>query len=159
MRSRLALLLLAVGSTVGCDRVTKEWAFRSLRSAPAHSYLGDTIRIVYAENRGAFLGMGSTLAPSLRFWAFTVGSGLLLLTVLAWALRRKRSIASTLAVALVFGGGLGNLLDRAMAGGVIDFLNVGIGGLRTGIFNVADMAILLGGALFFLSQRTPRLTP
>ena len=51
----------------------------------------------------------------------------------------------SVAIALIVGGGVSNLIDRLRYGGyVVDFLNVGIGSLRTGIFNVADMAIMVG---------------
>jgi signal peptidase II len=57
----------------------------------------------------------------------------------------------TIAAALVCGGGLGNLIDRfSQHGYVTDFLNLGIGSVRTGIFNVADFALLFGlGMLVF----------
>jgi signal peptidase II len=57
-------------------------------------------------------------------------------------------------IALVVGGGVSNLIDRLRYGGyVVDFLNVGIGSLRTGIFNVADMAIMAGVLLWAFSDR------
>ena len=52
-----------------------------------------------------------------------------------------------LGVSLFAAGGASNLLDRVIYGNVIDFMNVGIGSVRTGIFNVADMAIMLGAAI------------
>jgi signal peptidase II len=53
--------------------------------------------------------------------------------------------ATTVALSLIAGGGLSNLIDRIAHGGyVIDFLNIGLGGLRTGIFNIADVAIMVG---------------
>jgi signal peptidase II len=53
--------------------------------------------------------------------------------------------ATTVALSLIAGGGLSNLIDRIAYGGyVIDFLNIGLGGLRTGIFNIADVAIMVG---------------
>jgi signal peptidase II len=59
------------------------------------------------------------------------------------------------ALALIAGGGASNLLDRLLdAGRVTDFLNVGIGPLRTGIFNIADMAILGGAILLLLGHRS-----
>jgi len=62
-----------------------------------------------------------------------------------------------LAVTLVVGGGFGNVIDRIVNnGGVVDFLNVSIGSLRTGIFNVADMAIMLGAEVLLLSMTTAR---
>ena len=51
--------------------------------------------------------------------------------------------------ALIIGGGLGNLIDRILnQGAVIDFMNIGIGPIRTGVFNVADLAILAGIFIF-----------
>ena len=55
-------------------------------------------------------------------------------------------------LSLIAGGGLSNLVDRlAHHGHVIDFLNVGLGPVRTGIFNLADLAITVGTVLFFIS--------
>jgi signal peptidase II len=59
---------------------------------------------------------------------------------------------------LFFAGGASNLIDRIYRGSVIDFMNVGIGGLRTGIFNVADLAIMLGMALLIVAHFQPRQT-
>jgi signal peptidase II len=66
-----------------------------------------------------------------------------------------------IAVSLLLAGGIGNLLDRVFHNGlVIDFLNMGIGPLRTGIFNVADMAIMAGFALLLLQRsREPEPPP
>lgn len=59
-------------------------------------------------------------------------------------------LATVVAWSLVLGGGLGNLVDRIMNDGrVIDFMDIGIGSLRTGIFNVADVCITIGVLLLF----------
>jgi signal peptidase II len=63
------------------------------------------------------------------------------------------STLQTISWALICGGGFGNLIDRfSRHGYVTDFLNVGIGTLRTGIFNIADFALLVGIALLVLSS-------
>jgi signal peptidase II len=55
------------------------------------------------------------------------------------------SKAKMISLSLVLGGGIGNLIDRIFnEGRVIDFMNIGIGSLRTGVFNVADIAISCG---------------
>ena len=54
---------------------------------------------------------------------------------------------------LVLAGGASNWMDRLVRGSVVDFLNVGVGPLRTGIFNVADMAIMLGLTVLLLARR------
>lgn len=70
------------------------------------------------------------------------------------AFRSEWSGLSRLGLALAAGGGISNLADRVRYGAVVDFLNVGIGPVRTGIFNVADMAILLGLAFLLTRTRT-----
>ena len=71
-----------------------------------------------------------------------------------WAFRSKRmSTSQIVGAALICGGGLGNVIDRVSHGGyVTDFLNIGVGPVRTGIFNVADMALMLGVALLFFGD-------
>jgi signal peptidase II len=59
---------------------------------------------------------------------------------------------SVLGLALVVAGGVSNLADRVARGTVVDFLNVGVGSIRTGIFNVADMAIMAGIALTLIRR-------
>jgi signal peptidase II len=82
---------------------------------------------------------------------FTWGVAALVLWTLWIALVRQPARLHALGAALVAAGGLGNLWDRLVAGGlVIDFLNLGIGPLRTGIFNVADLAIVAGVVLLAL---------
>jgi lipoprotein signal peptidase len=50
------VLLLAIGATIGCDRVTKHVAATTLSGTPSRSFLADTVRLEYVENTGAFLG-------------------------------------------------------------------------------------------------------
>lgn len=141
------VLLLAIGATIGCDRVTKYVASTTLAEAPARSFLADTFRLEYAENRGAFLGLGADWPLPLRRAVLDIGNGLLLLALSVLALRGRWPGRAPLGVALFVAGGASNLVDRLAHGAVIDFMNVGIGPLRTGIFNVADMAIMLGAGI------------
>ncbi len=75
---------------------------------------------------------------------FTFATGLLLLGMTLAAIRGRWEGMRLLGAALIVSGGASNWIDRVATGSVIDFLNVGIGPLRTGIFNVADVAILVG---------------
>ena len=87
-----------------------------------------------------------------------IGTGLIVCGMVAAALKFRLSGPALVGLALYFAGGASNLVDRVMRGSVIDFLNVGVGPLRTGIFNVADMAILLGVGIFVFTK-SGRLTP
>jgi signal peptidase II len=145
---RSALLALVI-ATIGCDRVTKHIAAETLAGEPRQSFLGDTVRFEYVENTGAFLSLGADLPPVIRTALFTVGNGLILVATVFMAARLRWTGLQLFGLALVFAGGASNLADRIARGSVIDFMNVGLGSVRTGIFNVADVAIL-GGVGFLL---------
>ncbi|MGO9930508.1 MAG: signal peptidase II [Steroidobacteraceae bacterium] len=147
-------MTLTLLGCVGCDQVSKSAARALLAGGAAESFLGDSLRLQLVQNPGAFLSLGASLPEHLRFTLFTGAVGVLLLGLIAVALfagrlRPWRSIA----LALVAGGGISNLIDRLIHDGrVTDFLNLGIGALRTGIFNVADVAILFGALLLILKR-------
>lgn len=150
-------LLIVVTSTVGCDQATKHLAAEHLMGAAPQSLLFDTVRLSYAENAGAFLGLGADWSPSMRTALFSVGCSLLLIVCAFVAFRSRRRLVPLFALALVCAGGLSNVVDRIARGSVIDFLNVGVGSLRTGIFNVADVAILAGVVMLMFHRAEARL--
>jgi len=139
-------LLLAMLALIGCDQATKALARDVLASSPPVSLLGGAVRFQYAENPGAFLSLGAGLSPQWRFLLGVVFSGVALVALAVFAARSAQlSTVQRLGLGLVVAGGLGNLIDRIVNDGrVVDFVSVGIGPLRTGIFNVADMAITAG---------------
>lgn len=75
------VLLIAIGATIGCDRVTKHVAATTLAEASSRSFLADTFRLEYVENTGAFLGLGADWPRPVRTAVFGVGNGFLLLAV------------------------------------------------------------------------------
>ena len=157
---RVCFTLILLFSTLGCDQATKIIAQDTLQVLDPIEYLGGFLRLEYAENRGAFLSLGSELDPSLRFWIFIVGVSAFLLVASIYLFTAKINFKNMIAISLILGGGIGNLIDRALYGQVVDFLNVGIGSLRTGIFNVADVAIVAGVIILFLEAfRSPRARP
>jgi signal peptidase II len=158
--SRLTLVSLVLAGTVGCDQATKQLAISHLRDEPAQTFLGGLLRLVFAENSGAFLSLGGRLPPALRFGLLTVGVGVLLLVALLYLLRSQQlGRLHVVALALAIGGGVSNWFDRLVNDGrVVDFMVLGIGPVRTGVFNVADVAIMLGVGLMLLgSQRATSL--
>ncbi|MFT2091562.1 signal peptidase II [Paraglaciecola sp. 2405UD69-4] len=154
MIKRLILLVTITIASVGIDQGTKLFAAENLPKYEMTSYLADTLRIGYVENTGAFLGLGSDLPDSVRFWIFVGAVGVILLALLIYIIRTTTQTAfGVCALSLIFSGGISNFYDRAMNNGaVIDFLNIGVGTFRTGIFNVADMAIMLGVFLLLFAK-------
>ena len=143
---RAILILLIVTACVGCDQITKTIARSYLFTHPMLSFCGDTVRVQYAENDGAFLSLGASLPPKTRMFIFIGGVSLFLISAFIYLIFASGiDVLAVISLSLVIGGGLSNLLDRIFySGHVVDFMNLGLGCLRTGIFNVADLAIMLG---------------
>ena len=149
--SRLALCAPVTTLTVALDQLTKAIARATLAPGEQVVLLGGLIRILLRTNIGAFLGLGSSLPPMVRTVIFGVVVVLLLTAMTAYLLGSPHlPPGGVVGASLVVGGGAGNLIDRVGCHGeVTDFLNVGIGPVRTGIFNVADLAIV-GGVVCLL---------
>jgi len=150
---RAALIILVLCSCVGCDQVTKTVASTHLPSSQPILLLSGLFRFQYTENKGAFLGLGARLPEPVRFWLLIVLVGGVLIGMLrfVWTSQEINSMG-VLGGALVVGGGIGNLIDRIFnAGAVIDFMDMGVGNLRTGIVNVADVAITVGVGILLVS--------
>ncbi|MFP5391059.1 MAG: signal peptidase II [Gammaproteobacteria bacterium] len=162
MLKRVSLMLIVLVSCVCCDQATKQLVRTGLPESVTYSFLGDLLRLQHTENHGAFLSIGASLSESLRFGIFTVAVACALAGMLAYLVRKPDIKAFDIAaVSLIAGGGVGNLIDRILFnGGVTDFLNLGIGSLRTGIFNIADVAIMVGfGMLLLRNIRSGHRTP
>ena len=156
--ARLATILSVVALTVGCDQISKA-AARSLLSQghPIKFYSG-TLEFTLSQNVGAFLSLGSRLSAPLRYGLFSIGGGLIVLGGFYYLVTNTQlSTRLVIALSILIGGAIGNLIDRlAFQGSVTDFLFLSIGPLHTGIFNIADMAVIFGAFYFwFESKRGP----
>lgn len=149
---RLVFLIAILLFTVAGDQVTKIVARQQLAPGEQISLWRDTVRLQYSENTGAFLSAGADLGEWARFAIFVVGVAIILAVLYVYLLLNDQlPLLAVLALGLVLGGGVGNLVDRIMHdGAVVDFLNLGIGRLRTGIFNLADVFIVGGVLILFV---------
>ncbi|MBU0928294.1 MAG: signal peptidase II [Spirochaetes bacterium] len=158
MRGRgryIAITAIAFAANFGLDRVTKALAVAFLSGRRALSFLFDTVRIGLAENTGAFLSLGAGWPPAVKYTALLVAPGLLCLYGLFHCAFKETDRMRAALLATIIAGGAGNLVDRALNGfAVVDFLNFGIGSLRTGVLNVADLSITFGAVAFLLHERT-----
>lgn len=157
MSGRNVLMFLAIMiACVGCDQVSKSVARDKLAGQPPISYAGDTVRLELVGNAGGFLSLGDSLPASIRtaFFVFLVPVILIVLCVSLVRSGLQGGVAAV-ALALLVGGGLGNWIDRIVHDGVVtDFVRIGIGRVHTGIFNVADVAVMAGaGILMWMMWR------
>jgi signal peptidase II len=119
---------------------------------------GGFVELLLAENPGAFLSLGASLPEAARGGLFTAGIGLGLILLLIYLLRASAVHWMTF-VGLVFiwAGGMSNLFDRfARHGLVTDFILIRAGPFHTGVFNVADVAIVAGTVILIASIRRNR---
>lgn len=151
---KLSLMFMVLAACVGCDQGTKQTAKYFLEPGKTISCKGDVFRLSYIENTGAFLGLGAGLPDIVRQAAFFVLEPLLLIGLSLYVLLNKKlKLPVITGIAMIIGGGMGNLIDRMVNhGAVVDFMNIGAGPLRTGIFNVADVAIMAGTLMIVLAS-------
>lgn len=138
------LIVWVVSLSIVVDQSSKALAAVLLEPRETVELVGYAVRFEYLENRGAFLSWGWQLPEEVRFWSFTVVTGLLLFGMLGFVLIKPGlSVLSAAALSAIAGGGLSNTIDRLLHGGaVIDFI-----GLHLLIFNLADVIITLGMGL------------
>ncbi len=143
---RLAVLLLALVCTVGCDQTSKRMARRELGGLSSITLPGGFGELRLAENPGSFLSLGDSLPDRLRLPLFTIGIGVGLIGLLVYlAAGCRLSWLSFGGLALVWAGGTSNWIDRLTRHGqVSDFIFLRIGPFHTGIFNVADVVVMIG---------------
>jgi signal peptidase II len=139
------------------DRITKVWIEKSVSLWDTHSVIPGFFNIVHTKNRGAAFGMFADSDSQLRT-VFLIGVSIGVLLFISYVLLRpgrggfSTTLLTTLGLALVFGGALGNIYDRVMYGEVTDFLEFYSGTWRFAAFNVADSAITVGAGFLILDM-------
>lgn len=149
LRKRVMLLLTVAVAVVGLDQWTKIWAVRELKGMPDWVFFDGALRLMYAENTGAWGSLGAEWPEPVKLVVMI----LLPIAVLGWIAYRlikdhDMQLYESFAYAFIVSGGIGNIIDRIKDRYVVDFLWIGIGPLTTNVFNVADMAIT--GAMLIL---------
>ncbi len=152
MTPKLKLFLAGVMVSLPLDIVTKSWV-------SSHIAYGDRIPVVeglfyltHVRNPGAAFSMLATAPEPFRKWFFLIATGIALVLIVSFYRNlAPRDRLSGLALGLILGGAVGNLIDRVRLGEVVDFLRVQLwGGYAWPDFNVADSAIVVGVGLLVL---------
>jgi len=146
--TNIAILLVLIAN-IGCDQISKSIVRQKVGYYENISLISHYFTLTRVENDGAFLSVGSALPGTLKFILL---SGIPILA-LAFGigymfLRKNISKMSMLALSFAIGGGIGNIYDRVVHGSVTDFLHIDLGVFQTGIFNMADVSIMVGMGLF-----------
>jgi len=154
---RLPWLLLLSALVVAADRLTKSWVAAHVRMGGAIPVIPRVLRITHWTNEGAAFSMfANTASPHLVrmcLIAFTLVAAAAVLT--GMILLGSRITTTTVALALILGGAIGNVHDRIVYGSVVDFIEVHIVHYHWPDFNVADSSIVIGACLLFLDSLRP----
>jgi signal peptidase II len=154
---RFGLMSIIVSMVVVLDQFTKSQVAGGMRLHDSIAIVPEFFHLTYIRNSGAAFGILSGSQPGFRMVFFGVTSILaLFLLGTIYARLSPGDRMGQASVALIFGGALGNLIDRVRIGEVIDFLDLSIAGYHWPAFNVADSAITIGVGLlighFFLQE-------
>ena len=151
--ARRWLLFAALAAVVVvADQLTKAWVAGSLAQGEGFEVLGDWIRIIHWRNSGILFGMLPQSAG-----AFAIASLVVAGLIVAYHARAGRGLVVTVALGLLLGGAIGNLIDRVHYGSVIDFVDMGIGAWRFYTYNIADAAISTSIVLLVAMAAFPRI--
>ncbi|MBV7269381.1 signal peptidase II [Winogradskyella luteola] len=113
----------------------------------------DYFQLIWVENKGAFLGMGSDMNPTLRLIFLLILPTAVLIYVIYYIVKTKElDRLSVIAFCCIIGGGIANVFDRIVFGEVTDFFFIKItDSIKTGIFNVADLSVTTGMIMLLFS--------
>ncbi len=158
---RLHWLLLISALDVLADRITKNWVSAHIPIGGAIPVIDHVLRISHWTNEGAAFSLFANAAsPNTVRWG-QVAFPLLAAVVVFVVLIRlgNRITLTTVALALILGGAIGNVYDRVAFGSVVDFIEVHIFTYHWPDFNLADSSIVTGACLLFLDSLLPRKGP
>lgn len=149
LRNTVIILLILLNA--GCDQVTKNIARNEIGFYETVTVVDNFLTLTRVENSGAFLSLGSSFPLFLKFFLLNLMPLMVLLYGFFLLIQRTNmSPLLVTGICFVIGGGAGNLYDRMRYGSVTDFLHMNFGIFQTGIFNMADVSIMLGIGLVLI---------
>ena len=145
--------LVVLLANISCDQISKNIARKELSEYERISFIKNHFTFTKVENTGAFLSVGSALPEFLKFFLLSIIPLLALSYGIVYLFRKQNlTIISALALSFAIGGGIGNIYDRIIHGSVTDFMHIDFGFFETGIFNMADVSIMVGMFLFLVQS-------
>ncbi len=164
MGKRFTILAVVSLTIIALDQVTKSYVVSKMYLHQSIPIIPDYFSLTYIRNPGAAFGILASSSSGFRMVFFLMTSIFALGLLITIFVRLEPSDWwGQLTIASIFGGAIGNLIDRLQFGEVVDFLDFYISGYHWPAFNVADMAISIGVCSLFLlfafEKRKPALSP
>lgn len=151
---KIGYLLLSAGVFLA-DRITKILIESTMALYESYTVIPGLFQIVHVRNQGIAFGLFAESPSPLKTMILVFLSAVALAGVgyLLWT-GEPAARKQTIGLSLILGGAMGNLFDRVVHGGVVDFLDFFIYGHHWPAFNLADSAIVVGGGLLLLQMAT-----
>ena len=148
---KIFLILALVIANVGCDQVSKKMVRHNIKPYETIHLLSNHLTVTRVENTGAFLSTGDSLPKAAKNILLSILPVIALIFGSIFIFT-KQNIPTSMLIGFCFviGGGIGNVFDRIVYGSVTDFLHISFGGWQTGVFNLADMSIMLGTLIILI---------
>jgi signal peptidase II len=150
--ARWALFAGIAITIVVLDQLSKGWIVANLDPGEGMVVLGEWLRLVHGQNSGILFGMLPQSAP-----IFAVVSMGVTALIVVYHAKAGQGIVTTIALGLLLGGAIGNLVDRLRYGYVVDFVDMGIGSWRFYTYNLADACITTAIILLLVMAVVPRV--
>lgn len=157
---RPVILFAILATNIGCDQLSKHVVRQQIAKDERIAVVTNYVTLMRVENEGAFLSLGASLPKVVRFILLSLFP-LMILGFGIGYLFTKTSLKWLPAwgFAFVIGGGIGNLYDRLVHGSVTDFLHIDFVIFQTGIFNMADVSIMIGMAMVVFDSFRKKMKP
>jgi len=151
--NRNIFIVLLIAFNIAIDQITKVIVRANIEIREVIELIGDKFILTNVYNKGAFLGMGSDMNPTLRTIFLLILPAMVLTYVIYYIIKTKElDRLSLIAFCCIIGGGIANVFDRIVFGKVTDFFFIDLGGVfKTGIFNVADISVTTGMIMLLFS--------
>ena len=148
MKKNILIFFLGAAVIIVLDQITKSAITTRFALHEAYPVISGFFNLVYVLNPGAAFGFLANASETFRYIFFT-GITVLAAGLIVYYLVKSnpRNLMLAGSLTLIFGGAIGNLIDRLRFGAVVDFLDVYIGTTHWPAFNVADSAITVGAIL------------
>ncbi|WP_243470892.1 signal peptidase II [Winogradskyella sp. MH6] len=151
--NRNVFIVLLIAFNIAIDQITKVIVRANIEIREVIELIGNKFILTNVYNKGAFLGMGSDMNPTLRTIFLLILPAIVLTYVIYYIIKTKElDRLSLIAFCCIIGGGIANVFDRIVFGKVTDFFFIDLGGVfKTGIFNVADISVTTGMIMLLFS--------
>lgn len=149
------MIWLLAAALIAADQLTKLWVAANIPLGGPGFTLGLGFHITHAQNTGAAFGILQSFALPLGIFSAVVA-----VAILVYLKRQAGNLPvwQVGALALIFSGAVGNMIDRLRLGYVVDFIHFSVPGFDFPVFNIADACVVIGAGLLILAgfRKTPQ---